>query len=270
MYFRKNPSSPSPPSLSLTTTHARARHARPQVYCCRPRGNSGYTYRESIPLGVTSLSPARVRSVVAVLQVQWAGESYDLLGRNCNHFCETFGEMLGVGPIPGWVNRFATNADATVTAVTYARDQIRVVGEEIGLAATAATNWLISGFTAAESGAGAGPHDGGGGGGAGAGGGGGGGGWDERRRGDFGGGGDEVEGGVGVRRDHVEGGGGGLGAEEEKKNKKKLAPPPGAAVDDLDDDGATTTENSTPRSSTARDAAGGEVTQIAAAVEVYT
>ena len=91
-----------------------------------------------------------MRSVVAVLQVQWPGDSYDLLARNCNHFCETFGEMLGVGPIPGWVNRFATNADATVNAVTYARDQIRVVGEEIGLAATAATNWLISGFTATE------------------------------------------------------------------------------------------------------------------------
>lgn len=120
------------------------------MYCCRPRGNTGYTYRESIPLGVTSLSPARVRSVVAVLQVQWPGEDYDLLSRNCNHFCEAFGEILGVGAIPGWVNRFATNAGATVNAVTYARDQIRVVGEEIGLAATAATNWLISGFTATE------------------------------------------------------------------------------------------------------------------------
>jgi hypothetical protein len=54
-----------------------------QVYCCRPRGNTGYTYRESIPLGVTSLSPARVRSVVAVLQVQWPGDSYDLLGGGC-------------------------------------------------------------------------------------------------------------------------------------------------------------------------------------------
>ena len=62
---------------------------------------------------MTSLSPARVRSVVAVLQVQWPGDSYDLLARNCNHFCETFGEMLGVGPVPGWVNRFASNADAT-------------------------------------------------------------------------------------------------------------------------------------------------------------
>jgi hypothetical protein len=48
-----------------------------------------------------------------------------------------FSNLTGTALRPGWVNRFATNADATVTAVTYARDQIRVVGEEIGLAATA-------------------------------------------------------------------------------------------------------------------------------------
>ena len=118
------------------------------VYCCRPRGNTAYTYRESIPLGVTSLSPARVRSVIAVLQVQWPGAAYDLLARNCNHFCQAFAEMIGVGPAPAWVNRFAHQADATVNAVTYARDQTRAVVEEISLAATAATHWLISGFAA--------------------------------------------------------------------------------------------------------------------------
>ena len=120
------------------------------VYCCRPRGNTAYTYRESIPLGVTSLSPARVRSVIAVLQVQWPGAAYDLLARNCNHFCQAFAEMIGVGPAPAWVNRFAHQADATVNAVTYARDQTRAVVEEISLAATAATHWLISGFAATE------------------------------------------------------------------------------------------------------------------------
>ena len=28
------------------------------VYPCRPKGNSGYTYRESVALGVTALAPA--------------------------------------------------------------------------------------------------------------------------------------------------------------------------------------------------------------------
>ena len=105
--------------------------------------------REHPPRGHQPL-PARVRSVIAVLQVQWPGAAYDLLARNCNHFCQAFAEMIGVGPAPAWVNRFAHQADATVNAVTYARDQTRAVVEEISLAATAATHWLISGFAATE------------------------------------------------------------------------------------------------------------------------
>ena len=48
-------------------------------------------------------SPAEV----AELQAQWPGESYDLLHRNCVHFCDALCVRLGVGPLPGWVNRFA-------------------------------------------------------------------------------------------------------------------------------------------------------------------
>jgi len=117
------------------------------VYCCHPRGNTGYTYRESVPLGVTSLSPARVRSVIAVLQAQWPGCEYDLLGKNCNHFCEAFGAMLGVPGPPAWVNRFATQAEATVKTVNYALEQISLIGGEIGSAATAAADWLAGAFS---------------------------------------------------------------------------------------------------------------------------
>lgn len=48
------------------------------------------------------------------MRAEWQGNTYDLLARNCCHFCETFAAELGVGPIPGWLNRFATNADATI------------------------------------------------------------------------------------------------------------------------------------------------------------
>ena len=102
------------------------------VYCCRPRGNTGYTYRESIPLGVTALSPARVRNILGALQAAWQGHEYDLLARNCNHFCEAFAEMLGVGSLPPWVNRFASQADATVAAVNYASEQTQKFAEDVG------------------------------------------------------------------------------------------------------------------------------------------
>ncbi|KAF2312238.1 hypothetical protein GH714_028704 [Hevea brasiliensis] len=36
-----------------------------------------------------------------------AWNSYDLLSKNCNHFCDEFCERLGVPKLPGWVNCFA-------------------------------------------------------------------------------------------------------------------------------------------------------------------
>ena len=118
------------------------------VYCCRPRGNTGYTYRESIPLGVTALSPARVRNILGALQAAWQGHEYDLLARNCNHFCEAFAEMLGVGSLPAWVNRFASQADATVAAVNYASEQTQKFAEDVGNGLSSFGNGILSLFGA--------------------------------------------------------------------------------------------------------------------------
>ena len=108
------------------------------VYPCRPKGNSGYTYRESVALGVTALAPASVQRILHALRLSWPGHEYDLLARNCNHFCAALCEKLGVMPPPQWVNRFAGHADATVAAVTYARDQTNKAFAEISSAASAA------------------------------------------------------------------------------------------------------------------------------------
>lgn len=35
------------------------------------------------------------------LSREWAGNSYDLLAKNCNHFCDEFCEKLGVQKLPG-------------------------------------------------------------------------------------------------------------------------------------------------------------------------
>ena len=72
-----------------------------QVYSCAPKGNPNYTFRESIPLGVTSISMPQFRRSIEGLQDEWQGWTYDLLSRNCNHFCEALVEILGVGPLPG-------------------------------------------------------------------------------------------------------------------------------------------------------------------------
>mmetsp|Transcript_15440 Transcript_15440/g.50761 ORF Transcript_15440/g.50761 Transcript_15440/m.50761 type:complete len:218 (-) Transcript_15440:48-701(-) len=86
------------------------------VFSCRPKRNYCYTYRESITLGVTAISYAQVRAIVERMTYEWMGDSYDLLAKNCNHFCDSFAEELGVGPIPLWVNRLANTGDAVVEA----------------------------------------------------------------------------------------------------------------------------------------------------------
>ena len=41
------------------------------------------------------------------LSKEWLGYAYDLLAKNCNHFCESICKKRGVQKLPTWVNRFA-------------------------------------------------------------------------------------------------------------------------------------------------------------------
>ena len=49
----------------------------------------------------TPRAPPQFRRSIEGLQDEWQGWTYDLLSRNCNHFCEALVEILGVGPLPG-------------------------------------------------------------------------------------------------------------------------------------------------------------------------
>jgi hypothetical protein len=60
-----------------------------------------YTYRESIVLGKTNCCILKVNQILRELSWEWPGHSYELLSRNCNHFCNTFCEKLEVPKLPG-------------------------------------------------------------------------------------------------------------------------------------------------------------------------
>jgi hypothetical protein len=102
----------------------------PGVYRCAPKQNPMYAYRECVPLGVTSLSPTRVAAVLATMRATWMGRDYDLLGRNCNHFCEELCAALGCEGPPGWLNAFANRAHATRQGVEYAQNGVAAAWEE--------------------------------------------------------------------------------------------------------------------------------------------
>ena len=77
------------------------------VFSCAPKSNPMYTYRETVPLGRTMLAKYRVNQIVRELGSEWAGTSYDLLSRNCNHFCEELCMRLGVQKLPCKCSVFA-------------------------------------------------------------------------------------------------------------------------------------------------------------------
>jgi len=76
-----------------------------------PRASVDHTYRCSIPLGEAKLTTLQVASVLHRLCQTWRGGDYELLGHNCCSFASELVGLLGVGPIPPWVDRFARVLD---------------------------------------------------------------------------------------------------------------------------------------------------------------
>ncbi|XP_062205271.1 uncharacterized protein LOC133907290 isoform X1 [Phragmites australis] len=102
------------------------------VFSCPVGKNPMYTYRERIVLGETECGIAAVNRILRELSREWPGHSYDLLSRNCNHFCDVLCERLGVPKLPGWVNRFANAGDTAVvvaenTAVKFRHAKTEIV-----------------------------------------------------------------------------------------------------------------------------------------------
>lgn len=112
------------------------------VFCCPSGKNPMYTYREKIVLGTTDLSKSKVNQTLRELSREWPGSSYDLLSRNCNHFCDELCERLGVPKLPAWVNRFANAGDAAVDFAGNSAVKFRQAKEEIVTASKVAYRFL--------------------------------------------------------------------------------------------------------------------------------
>ncbi|KAM7494456.1 hypothetical protein LguiB_029065 [Lonicera macranthoides] len=110
-----------------------------------PHGrNPMYTYRECIVLGKTDCSIFKVNQIIRELSREWPGHSYDLLSKNCNHFCDEFCERLGVPKLPGWVNRFAHAGDAAAELAGNTALRFRQAKTEIVSASRVAYRFLAS------------------------------------------------------------------------------------------------------------------------------
>lgn len=76
------------------------------LYSCAPCGNPDHSYRAALEMGPTSLSLPEVRELLADMMVTWRGHEYDFIHHNCFDFANVCCARMGVGRIPGWVDRF--------------------------------------------------------------------------------------------------------------------------------------------------------------------
>eukprot|EP00930_Biecheleria_cincta_P031161 TRINITY_DN21621_c0_g1_i1.p1 TRINITY_DN21621_c0_g1~~TRINITY_DN21621_c0_g1_i1.p1 ORF type:complete len:403 (+),score=50.95 TRINITY_DN21621_c0_g1_i1:92-1300(+) len=99
--------------------------AVPGVVKCVPRQCSGHRFRESLILGETTLEEKEVQELVRQLGLAWPGSSYNLLKRNCTHFCDTFCRWLAVGPVPAWILSLSAAGASVDHGVSAAADAAR-------------------------------------------------------------------------------------------------------------------------------------------------
>ncbi|WJX42701.1 hypothetical protein P8452_29902 [Trifolium repens] len=85
-------------------------HRRPSsgVFYGQPKKCRGYKYRKTILIGNTDKDIDEVRNLMIELAVEYKGNAYNLITKNCNHFCDDACVKLTGNSIPSWVNRLAS------------------------------------------------------------------------------------------------------------------------------------------------------------------
>ncbi|KAK6912526.1 PPPDE peptidase domain [Dillenia turbinata] len=82
-------------------------HSATGVFEVEPKHCPGFVFRKSVLIGRTDLGPREVRTFMEKLAEEYSGNSYNLITKNCNHFCNDACVRLTGKTIPRWVNRLA-------------------------------------------------------------------------------------------------------------------------------------------------------------------
>ncbi|KAK4528710.1 hypothetical protein GAYE_SCF63G6655 [Galdieria yellowstonensis] len=78
------------------------------VFHVEPKNAQGASFRKSIYIGNTPLSPNEVFLVVQILADSFRGNTFSLLRRNCNHFSDLLCFYLTGKHAPKWINRLSS------------------------------------------------------------------------------------------------------------------------------------------------------------------
>ena len=89
-------------------------HPTTGIFEGEPKICDGFTFRKSILIGWTELSTTEVRRAMEEFAEEYKGNAYNLVTKNCNHFCKDACIRLTGKSIPSWVNRLARIGKAPV------------------------------------------------------------------------------------------------------------------------------------------------------------
>jgi len=93
------------------------------------RKDGNWQFYKTVDLGCTKLNSKQISGALSNLRGLFPSNSYDLMGKNCNHFCELFCMKLGV-TYPGWVNRAAKMANSFRGGTDFVDKHKAVIMEE--------------------------------------------------------------------------------------------------------------------------------------------
>ncbi|KAG0482014.1 hypothetical protein HPP92_010098 [Vanilla planifolia] len=82
-------------------------HPTTGIFEMEPRSCPGFAFRKSILIGKTDMEQREVRSLMEDFAEWYTGNTYNLISKNCNHFCNDACVRLTGISIPRWVNRLA-------------------------------------------------------------------------------------------------------------------------------------------------------------------
>lgn len=77
------------------------------IFESEPKRSDGFAFRKQILIGFTEKNRRGVRRVMEDLADDYKGISYNLITKNCNHFCNDACVRLTGNTIPRWINRLA-------------------------------------------------------------------------------------------------------------------------------------------------------------------
>ncbi|CDU19249.1 PPPDE peptidase, putative [Plasmodium yoelii] len=98
-----------------------------------PRYHPYHVYRESISMGKTPLTKTEVNLLVDVMKLQWIGDTYDILSRNCLNYADYFCNLLDVGGVPDWVMSLQKNLIWVKSNINVASSKLKELNKASGL-----------------------------------------------------------------------------------------------------------------------------------------